>query len=318
MIRCLILGVLGQDGFFLAELLNSKGYEIHGAIKLNSSEEEKNKLKNKIPSITLHEVDLLNIEECKNLILLTNPNEIYNFTGITNVFNPYHDLNILIDNIVKIPCNFLECILLIDKKIKFFQSSSCLVFENNSDFLKNEKSKRNPFTPYGVAKNFVDTIIDIYRTKYNLFVCCGIFFNHESEKRGKNFFTQKVVSGALKIKKGKLDKLYLGNLSIEKDIGYAKDYMEAVFLMMQNQTPKDYVIGSGKSIRLENFVRIVFEYLDLDYTSYVCFDEELDRKNLESSIIADTTNIFKDLSWKPKTDLNELIKNMIENYEGVI
>jgi GDPmannose 4,6-dehydratase len=316
--KSLILGVLGQDGYFLSELLNSEGYEVHGVLRKNIEEEKKYKIKQKFPWINLHEIDLLNFEECRDLFLKINPDEIYNFTGITNIFKPFQNLDILIDNTIKIPCNFLKLIVDVKKETKFFQSSSCLIFENNDQIIKNENSTKNPQTPYGVAKNFVDQIIKLYRDEYNIFACSGIFFNHESERRGKDFFTQKVVEGAIEIKKGIRKKLFLGNLSIKKDIGYARDYMEATYLMMQNQTPKDYVIGTGDLVKLENFVKIVFDYLDLDYTLYVCFDEKLDRKKLEYSMVADTTNIYKDLYWKPKTDLNKLIKNMIENYERVV
>jgi GDPmannose 4,6-dehydratase len=309
--KVLITGVLGQDGSYLSELLYHKGYDVFGLIKKNTDQKRILWIKSLVPNIILLTPDITNKEEIYNCIKSIMPTEIYNFAGISNTFDPWNNLDETFNLNAKVPANILDSIVKIDKSIKFFQASSCLIFGNSNDSYQDEKTSTCPIYPYGAAKLFADNMIKEYRRHFDLFCCSGIFFSHESSRRGDSFFTKKVIKAAADIKQGKQTKIQLGNLSVLKDFGYAPDFMEAVCLMLQNKTPCDYVIGTGELISLEHFVKNVFENIDLNYKDFI--DIDCKYNNREGSVLR--ANIFKiknELNWCPKYAINDIILVMIK------
>tara|TARA_R110000868_G_scaffold295575_1_gene555898 strand:- start:261 stop:1202 length:942 start_codon:yes stop_codon:yes gene_type:complete len=310
--KALITGVLGQDGSFMAELLKLKGYEVHGVIKSFDDKDRIMWIKDLIPNIKLYDINLVNEKECTKLIEEIKPNEIYNFAGVSNVFNPFENLNEVYQLNAQIPCNILSSIIKIDKTIKFFQASSCLIYGKSNTVIQNEGTLTKPINPYGVAKLYADNMVSEFRDNYGIFACSGIFFNHESERRGDLFFTKKIINNILDIVEGKIDKINVGDLSTSRDMGYAPEFMEAVYLMMQNSEPKDYVIGTGKLTKLSNFVSKSFAEFDLNWEDYIEYDKSLFRKIDTPPLLADITNIKNDLGWEPKYSVDDIIKKMIK------
>jgi len=309
--KALITGVLGQDGSYLAELLYSKGYNIVGIIKNNTDPKKIIWIKSVIPNITLFNLDITNKNEIYECIKNTLPSEIYNFAGVSDIFDPWSNLNEVFNLNALVPINILDSIVKINKSIKFFQASSCLIFGNTDSVYQNENTAVCPIYPYGAAKLFADNMVKEYRRNFNLFCCSGIFFSHESPRRGDLFFTKKVINTAVNIKHGICKEIHIGNLSVLKDYGYAPDFMEAVYLMLQNNTPCDYVIGTGNLITLEYFVKKVFKELDLNYLDFVKIDNNFNKRDA-SVLRADISKIKKELKWVPKYTINDIISVMIK------
>lgn len=286
--KCILVGGEGQDGFFMSKMLNAKGYSVFIVNKENVH--------------LLHDI----IEEIK-------PGEIYNFAGLSNVISPYENLDAIFDVNAKLPHKILESIVKINKGIKFFQASSSLIFGRDKSGFQNEQTSFNPIYPYGAAKLYAQNIVREYREAFGVFACSGILFNHESERRGDHFFSRKVCKAAA-IK----TKVNVGSLSAYRDYGYAPDYVEAAHLMLHANTPKDYVIGTGVLTSLTDFAKKAFGYVGLDYKDYVICDETLVRPNDTNILRADIAAIKNDLGWEPKTNINELIKKIIEHDQRVI
>lgn len=290
--KALITGIQGQDGFYMDKLLKSKGYETIG--------------------IKRETVNLLDKDALFNLILNTMPDEIYNFAGYSNVFNPWRDIDNIFNINGKMPQYFLEAILRANKPIKFFQASSCLIFGRNTDCIQNENTPINPIHPYGIAKAYADNMIKEFRKVHNLFACSGIFYPHESPHRGDDFFTKKITNAIKEIKSGKSDTLKIGNLNFFRDYGYAPDYMEAAYLMMQAKEPKDYVIGTGNLISGHDFVIECFKAVGLDGTKYLQQDKTFYRENDTEILKADISKIKNDLGWLPTHSIQNIIKIMLQ------
>jgi GDPmannose 4,6-dehydratase len=280
--RAIIFGESGQDGSFMAELLADKGYEVYG-------------------------INRENVKHFPDIINKTKPDEIYNFAGVSDVLHPYKNLNEIFEINAKLPQQILEIIVRTNKHIKFFQASSALIFGRDKSGRQNEQTPFQPMYPYGVAKLYAHNMVNEVRETYGIFACCGIFFNHESERRKDHFFSKKICKAA-----ATKSKVTVGSLDAVRDFGYAKDYIEAAYLMMQSDTPKDYVIGTGILTSLEDFARMAFEYAGLDYKDYVIQDKSLVRKKDTEILRANRTAIFDDLGWIPKVKVNELIKLMID------
>lgn len=310
--KALIIGILGQDGSYMAELLHSKGYEVCGLVRDNTDQSRIEWIESLVPGIEIHRVDILNKPQLSSIIKIIHPGEIYNFASSTNVFSAWENLDKVMDLDARLPQHILECILKIDKSIKFFQASSCLTFGRNNDGIQNEHTPINPVHPYGIAKAYADNMIAEFRTVHNIFACSGIFFNHESERRGENFFSKKITMAAAKIKKGLQQTIKVGNLNSYRDYGYAKDYMEAVFMMMQNEKPVDYVIGTGKLITMMEFAKKCFEYVGLDYVNHIDVDSELYRSIDTTILKANTQNIRLDLDWKPRNSIDDMVRIMVD------
>ena len=258
----LLTGITGQDGAYLSKLLLEKDYKVFGFVRPNDdySKLEYLKIKN---DITFIEVNLLNLESLKKNINIIKPDEIYNFAAQSSVgfsyTDPYNTINL---NIIS-TLNLLEAIRLATYKIKMFQASSSEMYGKQEKLPIDENSKFNPLNAYAVSKVAAHEILGVYRKSYNIFACCGIMFNHESHLRGDNFFVKKVIRQAIEIKNGTSDFLFVGNLNTKRDFGFAPEYVKAMWLMLQQDEPDDYVVASGQSISLQDIVYYVFNKLEI-------------------------------------------------------
>src|SRR3990167_4000256 len=277
--KAFITGITGMDGSLMKDLLHEKGYEVEGVGKQNISD------------------IIYFIKDFK-------PDEIYNFASSSNVFDAWADIDYVFETDARLPQKILETIKGTDTK--FFQASSCLTFGLNTDGVQNESTARCPIHPYGIAKLYADNMVSEFRRGFGVYACSGIFFNHCSPRRGEGFFTKKVCKAAAK---GEMIKV--GNLEAVRDMGYAPDYMESVYLMMCQDEPKDCVIGTGTLTSMNIFVKLAYEYVGLDYTEYLVTDDALIRKNDMNVLRADNTRI-RGMGWKPKTTMDEIIKIMID------
>lgn len=341
--KALITGITGQDGSYLAELLLSKGYEVHGTRRRSSSLNTSriDHIKNK--DFYLHYGDLTDSSNLIKLIKEIQPKEIYNLGAMSHVrisFDmPEYTANVDALGTLRI----LEAIKFINPKIKLYQASTSELFGKVQEVPQSEKTPFYPRSPYGVAKLYSYWAVKNYREAYNIFAVNGILFNHESPRRGENFVTQKIIREALAIIKGRDEPMKLGNIYAQRDWGHAKDYVEAMWLMLQNDTPKDYVVSTGKMISVKEFLILVFKHLDIaiEFTgkglqekaiikSYpthlknklnkgkiiMVIDEYYFRPCEVDLLIGDSSMIQKDLGWQPNRNIEELIKDMINNFEN--
>lgn len=316
-----ITGITGQDGSYLAELLLKKGYQVHGIVRrastFNTSRlariyqdpHEKNK------TLFLHFGDLADAETIRRTIYKVRPDEIYNLAAQSHVKVSF-DIPEYTSNITGLGAlRILEAIKDFQedtgKKIKFYQASSSEMF-GSSPPPQNESTPFRPQSPYGIAKVFAYNATRLYREAYGLFAVNGILFNHESERRGETFVTRKITRGIARIKAGLDKKLYLGNLNAQRDWGYAPEFCEAMWLMMQQPKPDDYVIGTGETHSVKEFAELAFKEADLgDYKKYVEIDPRYYRPAEVHNLIADPRKAKKILGWKPKTTFRSLVKTML-------
>jgi GDPmannose 4,6-dehydratase len=320
---CLITGINGQDGSYLAELLYNKGYEIHGILKRNSvSENQTYRLNNIFDKIHLHYGDLSDLSSLISVVNKIKPHEIYNLAAQSHVRISF-DQPIYTSNITGIgTLNLLEAVRLIDPTIKIYQASSSEMFGNSidSDGFQRETTPMNPVSPYGCAKVFSYNICRNYRNSYNMFISNGILFNHESPRRGTNFVTNKVCKEAVKIKLGLSNELKLGNLDATRDWGHAKDYVEAMWLILQQEEPDDFVCSTGISHSVQELVEYVFGKLDLDWEQYIKQDEKFLRPEELHNLKGDCTKLREKTGWKLnytfESMLDEMIDYWIEFYEN--
>jgi GDPmannose 4,6-dehydratase len=240
------------------------------------------------------------------------PDEIYNLAAQSHVRVSFDIPQSTINTIVMGTLNLLEATRLICPNAKFYQASSSEMFGDNPNYPYNEDSKLTPASPYANDKLFAHNLMRNYRMSYNMFACSGILFNHESPRRGETFVTRKITIAAANIKLGLQDKLYLGNLDAVRDWGFAGDYVEAMWLMLQQQKADDYIIATGKTYSVKEFLNLVFEYADLDVAKYVEIDTRLYRPHEVPYLLGDATKANKVLNWKPKTDLKTLAIMMYE------
>lgn len=319
--KALITGITGQDGSYLAELLVKKGYEVHGIIRrastfntsrlngLYQDPHEKNK------RLILHYGDLADAESIRKIIFSIKPNEIYNLGAQSHVRVSF-DIPEYTANITALGAlRMLEAIRDFEgesgKKIKFYQASSSEMFGSALP-PQNEETCFQPRSPYGCSKVFAFNITKLYREAYGIFAVNGILFNHESPRRGETFVTRKITRGIARISKGSDKKIYLGNLEAKRDWGYAPEYMEAAYLIMQQKKPDDFVIGTGESHSVKEFLEVAFKAAGLgDYKKYVEIDEKYYRPAEVDELIADISKIKKNLGWKPKTKFKDLVKIMV-------
>jgi GDPmannose 4,6-dehydratase len=302
--KVVVTGALGQDSMYMTELLLSKGYEVIG---ISRDIDDKRNINN----IKLYNVDLLSKKEISEFIEYIKPDEIYNFASVSNVINPWDNIDYTFNLNGRLPQYILESI--VGKKIKYFQASSCLVFGNDKSNLQNEFTPRNPLYPYGVAKLYADNLISEFRNKYDVFAVSGIYFNHESERRGLNFFTRKITSSIPKILKDKSIKIKLGNIDSLRDIGYAPDFMDASYKILSLDKPSDYVVGTGEMISMRDFLKKCFDVVSLDYLNHIEQDENLIRTNETNYLRADISKIKKDAGWEPSTPVDSIIEKMVKN-----
>jgi len=314
--KALITGITGQDGHHLTELLLSKGYEVFGLIngQHNSSLARFTQL---FPEVTLAPGDLTDFSSLSNLINKVRPDEIYNLGAISFVGLSFMQPELTANVTGLGALRLLEAIRNADltKKCKFYQASSSEMFGKVRETPQNEKTPFYPRSPYGVAKTFAHYTTINYRESYGMHASTGILFNHEGEFRGHEFVTRKITSNIAKIKLGQIEKFSLGDLTPKRDWGYARDYVEAMWLMLQQDKPDDFVVATGVSNSVFRFVELAIEAADLKGTveDFVNFDKELIRPAEVDTLIGDASKIKQDLGWEPKVQLKELVKIMVEN-----
>lgn len=257
--------------------------------------------------------DRMNKKQIVKYLKTTEPQEIYCFAGVSNVFNPYKNLQTLFESNLILPVNILESIMEVNPEIRFFLASSSLIFGKGPMGEKDRDSNINPLYPYGISKYAAQSTIKMFRDEFGVFACSGIMFPHESERRGKNFFTKKVVTAVAEIVAGKRNTLELGDLSQFRDWTYSPDVCEAAYLMLQAEKPKDYVIGSGIVTTTKEFVDLCFEHVGLKSANYLVTETNLIRKNDTAAILANYTQINQDLGWYPKHTVKDIVKIMMED-----
>ena len=311
----LISGVNGQDGSYLAELLIEKGYEVYGTLKRNSvAENQTSRLDNIYDKLKLHYADLTDLSSLIRVIQEVNPNEIYNLAAQSHVRISF-DQPLYTANATGIGAlNLFEAVKLVDKSIKIYQASSSEMFGNSIDLdgFQRETTPMNPVSPYGCAKVFSYNICRNYRNSYNMFISNGILFNHESPRRGTNFVTNKVCKEAVKIKFGLANELKLGNLEATRDWGHAKDYVEAMWLILQQENPDDYVCATGISHSVRDLCDYVFSKLGLNYRDYVTQDEKFLRPEELNNLKGDPTKLKNNTGWNLNYTFEEMLDEMIE------
>jgi len=317
--RALITGINGQDGSYLAELLIDKGYEVFGTVKRNSVAENQtarlDSVYDKIGKNLIY-ADLTDMSSLLNALRISNPDEIYNLAAQSHVRISF-DQPIYTANATGLgTLNLLEAVRSFNSDIKIYQASSSEMFGNSidPDGFQRESTPLNPVSPYGCAKVFSYNICRNYRNSYGMYISNGILFNHESPRRGTNFVTNKVCKEAVKIKLGLSDKLALGNLDATRDWGHAKDYVEAMWLILQQESPEDYVCSTGVSHSVKDLVEYVFSKLDLDWKDYVVQDEKFLRPEELDDLKGDSRKLRSLTGWSPKYTFETMLDEMIEHW----
>ena len=316
--KALITGITGQDGSYLTDLLLDKGYEVHGIVRRSSSF-NRWRIEHLIQDLNiygkklfLHYADLSDDASLRRIFSTINPDEFYHLAGQSHVGISFEIPEVTTQEIANCTLKLLEICRDQDKPLKVYLACSSEIFGNSSESAQNENSTLNPTSPYGVAKAFCLHVGHIYRESYQLFVCNGILYNHESPRRGENFVTQKIVRGAAAIAKGKLDHIELGNIDIERDWGYAPDYVLGMWMMLQQETPSDYVLATGTAHKLSEFLETTFQYFDLDYQKHVRVNQKFIRPNEPQKLCGDSSKARNILKWKPTLNFSELIHAMCE------
>ncbi len=318
----LITGVTGQDGSYLAELLLEKGYIVYGMVRRTSSVEKKRIESFYMDPLNKHERffleygDLSDGSSIRRLLSKVQPDEVYNLAAQSHVRISFDQAEYTFDVTGTGVLRFLEAIRdyrdATGKNVRFYQASSSEMFGSTPP-PQNEESVFRPRSPYAIAKVAAFWHVVNYREAYGLYCCNGILFNHESERRGENFVTRKITRAAGRIKMGLQNKLYLGNLDAQRDWGYAKDYVEAMWLMIQQDKPDDFVIATGESHSVREFLDKVFTYLDLDWRRYVEIDPYYFRPTEVDNLKGDASKARSILNWMPKVGFEDLAKLMVEH-----
>ena len=314
----LITGITGQDGSYLAELLLKKGYNVIGLKRRTSAicTERLDSIYNH-PNFKLRYYNLNDTGCIWRLLLQYRPDEVYNLAAQSHVRVSFETPEETVESIAMGTLRILEAIRTIDptgNQMKFYQASSSEMFGDNPNYPFNEESKLLPASPYACAKVFAHNLVRNYRQSYKQFVCSGILFNHESPRRGETFVTRKITLAAARIKLGLQSKLFLGNLDAKRDWGFAGDYVEAMWLMLQQDTPADYVISTGETHSVKEFLEEVFKIANLDISKHVESSERLFRPHEVPYLLGDSSKAERDLGWRPKTKFKQLVK-MMYNYD---
>lgn len=309
--KALVTGITGQDGSYLAELLLKKGYEVYGMVR-RSSLERYDRIQEVIDKLHLMQGDLSDQSSLDTAIREILPDEVYNLAAQSFVPTSFTHPVMTADITGLGVTRLLDAIRKYKPDAKFYQASSSEMFGKVQEVPQNEKTPFYPRSPYGVAKVYGHWITVNYRESYNIFAVSGILFNHESERRGLEFISRKVSDAVAKIKLGLINKLSLGNLEAKRDWGYAPDYMEAVYLMLQQEKPENYVIATGISHSVRELVEVAFSCVGLDWKDYVVTDAKFLRPTEVDFLVGDATYARNILKWHPKTTFNQMIKKMVE------
>ena len=309
--RALITGITGQDGSYLAELLLDKGYEVHGMVR-RASTETFQRLEPVRDRLQLHTGDLLDQRSLGDVLRASEPDEVYNLAAMSFVAASWNQPVLTAEFTGVGVTRMLEAVREVVPTARLYQASSSEMFGKVREVPQTESTPFYPRSPYGVAKAYGHHITVNYRESYGLYACCGILFNHESPRRTLEFVTRKVTHGAAAIKLGLADQLLLGNLDAERDWGYAKEYVEAMWLMLQQPEPDDYVIATGRSSSVRDLVRIAFDHVGLDPDPYVRTDPRFMRPAEVDHLVGDYSKARERLGWEPQTGFPELVRLMVD------
>lgn len=311
--KALIIGITGQDGVYLSDFLLKKGYEVIGTFRRTSHRSlERLESFDMIDKVELVKMDLVDDISINKTIKYAQADEIYNL-GAQSFVGASFDQPILTSNINGLgPLRVFETVKELSPHSKIYQASSSEMFGNSNE-IKNEDSRMYPASPYGISKVYAHKTAQHYREAYEMFISCGILFNHESPFRGLEFVTRKITYNIARILKNKKDKIILGNIKSKRDWGFAGDYVKAMWLMLQQNNPKDYVIATGESHSVENFLEKAFQYVGIDnWREHVSIDEKFMRPQDIDNLIGDSSKAKKELEWTPSISYEELVKMMVD------
>ena len=316
--KAFITGITGQDGYYLSKLLLENDYEVNGIIR-RASNFNTDRIDpliaqySKNNQLNLYYSDLTDSSSLSNLISNIQPDEIYNLAAQSHVAvsfkNPIYTTEA--GNLGTL--SILEAIRNLDKSVKFYQASSSEMYGGEEKIPLDEKSPFNPKSPYAASKVFSFNLTKIYRESYGLFSSNGILFNHESPKRGETFVTRKITRAVGRISVGIQEKLTLGNLNAERDWGFAGDYVDAMWKILNHEKPDDFVIATGRSHTVEEFLKIAFNHIDKNYEDFVVTSEKYFRPNEVNYLLGNSSKAKKDLNWEPQTDFKDLVQMMVES-----
>jgi GDPmannose 4,6-dehydratase len=308
--RALITGVTGQDGSYLAEFLLERGYEVHGLVRRTST--PSHRLERVLRGVTVHSGDLIDQRSLRQALERAEPEEVYNLAAMSYVSASW-DQPVLTGQMSALGVtNMLEAMRDAAPEARFYQASSSEMFGVAPESPQSEETPFHPRSPYGVAKVFGHHIAINYRESFGMYCCSGILFNHESPRRGIEFVTRKISRTTAAIKHGLESELRLGNLNAERDWGYARDYVEAMWLMLQQPAPDDYVIATGVSHSVRDFVELAFEHAGLDIEKHVRTDPSLLRPADIENLVGDAAKAREKLGWEPRTSFEDLVRMMVD------
>jgi GDPmannose 4,6-dehydratase len=313
--KALITGINGQDGSYLAEFLLEKGYEVHGTLKRNSvAENQTSRLDHIFGKVHLHYADLTDLSSLIFVLQQVMPDEVYNLAAQSHVRISF-DQPVYTANATGLGVlNMIEAVKLVNKNIRIYQASSSEMFGNSidDDGFQRETTPLIPVSPYGCSKVFWYNIARNYRNSYGMYISNGILFNHESPRRGSNFVTNKVAKTAVEIKLGMRDKLALGNLNATRDWGHAKDYVEAMWMILQLDQPDDFVCATGISHSVQDLVEFVFNKLEMDWKEYITVDEKYLRPEELEDLKGDSSKLREVTGWEPNYTFEEMMDEMVD------
>ncbi len=314
--KALITGITGQDGSYLAELLISKGYDVHGIVRRIALEDQDIhfwRINHILDKITIHGASLENYSSIFKVIQKVQPDECYHLAAQSFVQYSFEDEFSTIDINLNGTHYILSSIKEVVPHCKVYFAATSEMFGKVQEVPQTEKTPFYPRSSYGIAKTAGFHLVRNYREAYNIFACSGILFNHESPRRGLEFVTRKVTRAVANIKYGMIKKLYMGNLDAKRDWGYAGDYVKAMWLMLQQEKPDDFVIATNKTYSIKDLLNEAFSYVDLNWQDYVEIDNEFIRPSEVNLLIGNPEKAKKVLGWKPEVDFSNLIKMMIQN-----
>ena len=310
-IRALITGITGQDGTYLAEFLLDKGYEVHGMVR-RASTDHFERIEHLRSRLHLHQADLLDQGSIVRMVEEVRPHQLYNLAAQSFVPTSWTQPLLTGEFTALGVTRVLEAIRQVDSSIRFYQASSSEMFGNVREEPQNEATPFWPRSPYGVAKAYGHHIAVNYRESYGLFACSGILFNHESPLRGIEFVTRKVSDSVARIKLGVASELHLGNLDAQRDWGFAGDYVQAMWMMLQQDAPDDYVIATGEKHSVRDLVELAFSHVDLDWQQYVRQDKKFLRPADVNTLCGDATKAREKIGWQPTVSFAELVRMMVD------
>ena len=323
--RAFVTGVTGQDGSYLAELLLRKGYEVHGLVRRTSAmsrsridhlrhlqEDAPGESPAPAGGLNLHYGDITDALRLRDLLEETEPDEVYNLAAQSHVRVSFDQPAFTVEVDAVGAMNLLEAVRRMRRPARFYQASSSEMFGKVAEVPQNERTPFHPRSPYGCAKVFAHHQTVNYREAYGMFACSGILFNHESPRRGESFVTRKISRAAARIKLGLQDKLFLGNLDARRDWGYAPDYVDAMWRMLQHREPDDYVIATGETHSVGDFLEAAFTRLDLDWRDHVAMDVRFERPSEVDVLLGDASKARRVLDWEPHTLFSDLVRMMVE------